>query len=196
MKSRKAVAVSLLLFSLAVPASARSLPDNTGAFESYQSQDLQKFEKQKAANNAPDGLDAKKAEMDRRFSDMKKQFDENGSKMGEDNGFMEKKSDKGVDTDDFKRNDPASNLNDLRSRAKQENDVLSQKKRQGSNDTADDTLQEVDEGEDDSSFSLHVPSFFKDNGIIVFGGGAILLGVMGFLYLRGDKTPPEERKEQ
>lgn len=183
-----AMAVSAPFFSLAVPVFAASLPDNTAAFESWEKQGSRKFENQKEINNASDGLDAKKAEMDNRFEEMKKQFDKNGEKMGDDNGFMQKKSKGGINTDDFQKNDPETNLGDLKEKAAKENDVMSSK----SSVHADDSLPDISYGNEDfanqqGETPASQPSFLEEHGLVLFAGSLAILGTMTFLFVQGTK---------
>lgn len=196
-KKEAVIATSMLLLSFAVPVCARSLPDNSGAFDSYQEQDQRMFERQKEVNNAPDGLDSKKAEMDKRFSDMKKQFDENGKKMGNDNGFMEKKNNKKDDgTAGFKKNDPATSLGELKGRSAEDNDVVSRRGRPEKEDEEAEPVFEESPSEDAEEGPSRLSAFVKHRGLEIFVGSAFLLGAMMFLYSQGTKNPPEEERKE
>ena len=194
-----AVAIALPSFFLVVPSSAQSLPDQSAAFESYQEQDRSQFERQKAMNNAPDGLDEKKAQMDKRFGEMKKQFDENGKKMGQDNGFMGKKSKQTLDTNDFQKNDPATNLNDLKEKSARENDILSGRGMATISDE-DESSGEIDDEplEPESTAPKtknKMQSFVENHGIALFIGSVALLCTMMFLFVQGTKDSEKAGEE-
>lgn len=190
---KRSIIVFPMALFLAVPCFAQSLPDGSGSFNAYQQKAQRNFEQQKHKINASDdGIDAKKQAMDNRFNDMKKQFEKNGEHMGDDNGFMAKKTKEELDDSDFEKNTPETSLNNLKEKAAAEDDVTSRRNRiKDANNDNDEEADPIDSSTDDSSKLNH---FAKKYGLFALLGGGSLLGIIMYLFLQKEK--PEESEDE